>query len=165
MRLQLSVLLLAALATAGCGAHPQSLTESQAATVQNDVRGFMQTIAHDVTQNGPAAWRANFADTPAFFMVVDGRMAFTDNAAARAAIDDLVRHMKSIRLQWGAVRVDPLTPNFAVVAAPWDEVQVSTEGKTVEENGFFTAIAEYRGGRWQFRDAHWSSVPQSPSVP
>jgi len=56
------------------------------------------------------------------------------------------------------VRVDPLTHEFAMVAAPWREVQVDTAGHRVDESGFFRAITEYRGGRWQFRDAHWSST-------
>jgi hypothetical protein len=31
-------------------------------------------------------------------------------------------------------------------------------GKPVLERGYFTAVAQLRDGRWQLRDAHWSSV-------
>jgi hypothetical protein len=35
----------------------------------------------------------------------------------------------------------------------------------VEESGFFTGTAEYRSGRWQFRNAHWSVAAPPPDVP
>jgi hypothetical protein len=173
MRTSYFLLFLAVLASVGCSAHrgtpsdSSSLTPAQAAAVDQGVRAFMQGVAHDVTHDGPATWRTHFADDPAFFMAVDGRMVLPNSAAARATIDTLVRDTKSIDLQWGGeLRVDPLAPDFAVVAAPYHEVRVSTAGKTVDANGFFTGTAEYRDGRWQFRNAHWSDpVQPSPVAP
>jgi len=54
-------LLLATLAFVGCSAHSigsnesQSLTPSRAAAVDEGVRVFMQSVALDVTQEGPLA--------------------------------------------------------------------------------------------------------------
>jgi hypothetical protein len=171
MRTSFFLLLLAALPSVGCSANrgtagdSSSLTSAQAAAVDQGVRAFMQTVAYDVTHDGPSAWRTHFADDPAFFMAVDGRMALPNSAAARATIDTLVRDTKSIDLQWGGeLRVDPLTNDFAVVAAPYHEVLVSTAGKRVDEEGFFTGTAENRDGRWQFRNAHWSDPVQTSPV-
>jgi hypothetical protein len=159
-----------ALALAGCGAHlggpgePQALTAGQAGAVEAGVRAFAQTVAHDVTQDGPLAWEKHFAESPAFFMAVNGQMAFPDRAAAAAALPGIARAFKHIELQWGDdLRVDPLTANLALVAASWHEVLVDASDHSVDEKGYFTGIAEYRDGRWQFRDAHWSTVPPVPA--
>jgi len=114
--------------------------------------------ATDVSQHGPLAWRNYFDPGPSFFMAVNGRMAFPTGAAASEGTEAFAKTIQHIELAWGDVRVDPLTHEFAMVAAPWREVQVDTAGHRVDESGFFRAITEYRGGRWQFRDAHWSST-------
>ena len=164
-------LLLATVAAAGCGSHHAASSESQpmtaarAAAVDDGVRAFARAVAHDITQEGPSAWRKHFADSPEFFMASGGRLVFPNSASATAAIQDLPRTIKQIELRWGDdLRVDPLTPDLAVVAASYHEVQVSPEGRRVEEAGFFTGIAEKRDGRWQFRNAHWSVAVPAPPV-
>lgn len=144
----------------------RSLTPARAAAVEDDVRAFTRTVAHDVTQDGPTAWRKHFSDSPSFFMAVDGRLVFPNSAAATAGIQDFARTNKQISLKWGDdLRVDPLAPDLAVVAASYHEVQVNTAGQRVDETGFFTGIAEYRDGRWQFRNAHWSEPVPPATVP
>jgi hypothetical protein len=151
MRISRYALLLAVLA-GGCG-------RSQSPTAEEDVKAFAQDVARDVSTEGPSAWRKHFADTPAFFMAVNGRMAFPNTAAATTGIQGVSKEITQIELKWGDdLRVDPLTSDLAVVAAPYHEVQMHAAGNTVIDNGFFTAVAEKRDGHWQFRDAHWSSV-------
>ena len=133
------------------------MTAARAAAVEQSVRTFAQNVAHDITQEGPAAWRRHFSDSPAFFMASEGHLVFPNSASATAAIQDLTRTMKQIELRWGDdLRVDPLTPDLAVVAASYHELQLWTDGRRVDESGFFTGTAERREGRWQFRNAHWS---------
>lgn len=146
-------------------AQSRSLTAERAGAVEAGVRAFTRAVAHDVTDEGPAAWRKYFADSPWFFMAVDGRLVYPNGAAAMAGIPDLERTIKHIELRWGDdLRVDVLTADFAVVAGSWHEVLVDAAGKRMDETGFFTGIAEYRDSRWQFRDAHWSTaVPPAPA--
>jgi hypothetical protein len=165
MRTCLYVLLLVILSIgkAGGQAGPESaakpITADEAAQVDGAVRSLMATIARDVTHDGPTAWRKHFADSPAFFMVNDGQLAFPDSATATKGTEAFAATIKSIRLDWGSdLRVDPLTPKFAVVAASFFEDQEQLTGKHVEERGYFTGVAELRDGRWQLRDAHWSSL-------
>jgi hypothetical protein len=67
--------------------------------------------AHDVTQDGPTAWRRHFADSPSFFMAVNGRLVFPNSAAATAGIQNVARTIKQIELRWGDdLPIDPLAP-------------------------------------------------------
>ena len=168
---RLWALIFAAIILAACGSRPaatagsQSLTAAQAAAVQADVRTFANVVARDITEDGPSAWRRHFSDSPSFFMVAEGAMAFSNSAAATAGIQDLARTIKHIELKWGDdLRVDPLTLDIAVMAASWREVHVDAAGKRVDEAGFFTAIAERRDGQWKFRDVHWSWPESGPAA-
>ena len=163
-----STLLLAAFSSAGCSARTagsaelQSLTPANAAAIDESARTFMHTVAHNVTQEGPLAWLKFFNTGPEFFMAVNGQLAFPNAAAAKEGTQNFARTINHIDLTWGDdLRVDPLTAQLAVVAASWREIQVDKAGHRIEEAGYFTALAEYRDGRWRFRDAHWSA-PVSP---
>jgi len=154
---------------AGCGlgfdvpTDSAALTAAQKAAVEQELRQFAATVSRDVTQQGPAAWEKHFADSPAFFMASEGKLVFPSRKAATQAIGELTRTIQHIELTWGDdLRVDPLTPEFAVVASSWHEVQADKEGHQTTEGGFFTGLAERHNGHWQFRNAHWSvAVPPS----
>jgi hypothetical protein len=160
-----SMLLLAALTFgARTGQAADVLPAEVASHVDREVRQFMQAVAADVTAHGPTAWQAHFADTPAFFMVVNGQMQFASSAAAASAIAALPKTIQQIGLKWGDdLRVDPLTAIYAVVGTSYAEKLVSPDGATRWDRGYFTAVAEAQGGHWIFRDAHWSSVPAGDS--
>jgi len=157
-------LLLSTLALAGCSkqqpavAEPQGVRPELSAALDSDVRAFMRDVARDITQDGQKAWRKHFADTPAFFMAVNGKIAFANSAEVTTGLPQVARAIKQVELKWGDdLRVDPLAPDLAAVAASYHELQVWADGHHVEENGYFTGVAQYRDGRWQFRDAHWSA--------
>ena len=153
------------LVLAGCGlgfdvptGSPQ-LTAVRKAAVEQEVRKFAASVSRDITQQGPAAWEKHFADSPAFFMASEGKLVFPNRQAATQAIGELRRTIQHIELTWGDdLRVDPLTPEFAVVASSWHEVTVDKNGQQVTDKGFFTGLAERQKGQWQFRNAHWSVV-------
>jgi hypothetical protein len=163
IRSLLLVITVAACLPSGADAsHTHSVTPNGAAPVDQAVRAFMQTVCDSVTQDGPMAWIKYFDASPAFFMAVNGQMAFPSTAAAQEGTRKFAQTIRHIELKWGDdLRVDPLTNEFAVVAVSWREIQVDTTGHSVTETGYFTGLAEYREGRWQFRDAHWSSPVSS----
>jgi hypothetical protein len=172
MRTWLCALLLATVTSIGChrqtrlSSESRSLTPATAVSVEDGVRGFMQAVSHDITLYGPAAWRKQFADSPSFFMAADGQMVFPNSATATQGIHDLALDIKQIDLVWGNdLRVDPLNPDLAVVAATYHELRVKTSGLRVEDAGFFTGIVEYQDGRWQLRDCHWSVPAPPPAAP
>jgi hypothetical protein len=159
---------LALLLAVSCGAcnsqdGSRALRPERAAEVDREVKEFMAMVAHDVTQDGPAAWRKHFSDGPAFFMAVDGRLQFPDSASATTGIQEVTRTIKHIELKWRDVRVDPLTPGLAGIGAGWHEVTDLADGKRLETDGYFTGLAEQRNARWQFRNAHWSTAGPLPA--
>ena len=141
-----------------------ALTADQSVAVTKDVRAFAATVADDVTRRGPSAWRDYFADTPAFFMAAEGHLVFENSDAATRGIEQLKSSIPHIELSWGEpILVDPLTSTLAMLGATYHEVQVDPAGHRVEENGYFTGLAELGPGGWKFRDAHWSVAgPPSP---
>jgi len=144
----------------------QRLKPERRAAIEDAVRRFAASVAHDVTQEGPAAWRKEFEDSPAFFMASEGRLVFPNRQSAAQAIDELTRTVKQIELSWGAdLRVDALTEDFAQIGCSYHEIRVDTEGHRVDESGFFTGLAERRKGQWQFRNAHWSVIVPPSKVP
>ena len=160
--LSLAVTLAACIPYGAGASHSQTVTPDGAASVDQAVRAFMQTVSQSVTTDGPMAWIKYFDASPAFFMVVNGQMAFLNTAAAQEGTRRFAQTIRHIELKWGDdLRIDPLTNEFAVVAVSWREIQVDTAGHSVTETGYFTGLAEYREGRWQFRDAHWSSPVSS----
>ena len=163
MRSRLFILLAAIVWTAACGSNTSSLTPDRAATVEREVKAYAGTVAQDITREGPGAWRRHFEDSPAFFMASGGLLVFPNSAAATAAIQDLIHTLPHVELTWGQdLRVDPLTPDLAVMAATYHEVQVNDKGITNNETGFFTGTAERKDGQWKFRNAHWSTL--APAV-
>src|SRR5260370_525828 len=152
-----AVMLAACVPCAAGASHSNSVTPDGASSV-DQVRAFMQTVSYSVTQDGPMAWIKYFDASPAFFMTVNGQMAFPNTVAAQEGTGKFAQTIRHIELKWGDdLRVDPLTNEFAVVAVSWREIQVDTAGHSVTETGYFTGLVKYREGRWQFRDAHWSS--------
>jgi hypothetical protein len=146
----------------GGASHPPALTSGDAVAVDQAVRAFMQTVSHSVTQDGPLAWIKYFDESPAFFMAVNGQMAFPNASAAQEGTRKFAQTIRQIELQWGDdLRVDPLTEQFAIVAGSWREIQVDTTGHSITETGYFTGLAEYHEGHWQFRNAHWSAPVSS----
>ena len=148
-----------------CGAgasQSHSVSPDESVAVDRDVRAFMKDVARSVTQNGPLTWIKYFDVSPAFFMAVNGQMAFPNADAAKDGTRKFAKTIRHIELKWGAdLRVDPLTKEFAVVGASWREIQVDNAGHSVTQMGYFTGLAEYRQGRWQFRNAHWSAPASS----
>jgi hypothetical protein len=120
---------------------------------------LMTQIARGVSEKGPVAWLDYFEDGPDFFMASEGGLAFRNYPSAKIFIKNtLVKTIRHIDLRWDNERIDPLTPSIACVAADFHEELTDSAGKTVQEQGYFTGIAEQTSRGWQLRNAHWSVI-------
>src|SRR5258708_15493049 len=114
--LLLAVTLAACVPCAAGASHSHSVTPDGASSV-DQVRAFMQTVSYSVTQDGPMAWIKYFDASPAFFMTVNGQMAFPNAAAAQEGTRTFAQTVRHIELKGGADwRVERLTNECAAGA-------------------------------------------------
>src|SRR5215470_7838519 len=156
-------MLLALLSLAACArVSPPPFDDRARAAERAAVSAFVRELAADVSREGPAAWSRHFAPGEEFFMAADGVLVFPDGAAAARGVAALEKTLTAIELRFGEdLKVDPLTPDLAMVAVPHEEVLTDADGHRTESRGYFTALAEQHAGHWRLRDAHWS-VPGPP---
>ncbi len=151
---------LCVLALLACASTPPPAGPSPAelAKAGSEVMAFVKGVGEGVTRRGPAAWHDYFSEIPTFFMAVNGKVVFASPEEAARGIAEVAKSISHIELSWGVVRIDVLTPQLAMVGAPYHEVQVWADGHQVTEEGYFTGLAERGAGGWRFRNAHWSSA-------
>jgi hypothetical protein len=118
---------------------------------------MIESIAKDVSHDGPIAWLQYFENTPNFFMAADGRLAFSNNdSAAQFIKNSLVKSVSKIELHWNNIRIDPLSGKLAGIGAEYHEDITYDTGKRLPYDGYFTALAEQTPQGWKLRNAHWS---------
>jgi hypothetical protein len=126
--------------------------------VEDSVSKMASALTLDLSQIGPAAWLHYFEDSPDFFMAVDGKMAFPNYQTADHFITDtLVKAIRKINLQWQSLRINPLSPSLASMAARYHEDLFDSAGKSIQANGYFTATAVFTAQGWKLKNIHWSS--------
>ena len=142
---------------ASCKSGNQDIVAEQQAKVKTGVTQFADSIATNITRDGPIAWLKYFNDSPTFFMASDGQLVFNSHDAADKFIKTtLIKAITKINLKWSNLRIDPLTPDIAMMAANFHEDLTDNTDKTTPCDGYFTAVAQQTGKGWQLRNAHWS---------
>jgi hypothetical protein len=99
--LLLAITLAACVPCAAGASHSHSVTPDGTSPVDQAVRAFMQTVSHSVTQDGPMAWIKYFDASPAFFMAVNGQMAFPNSAAAQEGTRKFAQTIHHIEIEVG----------------------------------------------------------------
>jgi hypothetical protein len=146
----------------GCRAAPVTLEAAHTAAMRDSVTQMAAAIARDLSQTGPSAWLQYFEDTPAFFMASDGQMLFPTKDSADILVRGLATRIPGIVLDWQDIRVEPIAPGLAVMAASYHEVVTDTAGAQTSFVGFFTGVATHTTVGWQLRNLHWSSPVPAP---
>jgi hypothetical protein len=136
----------------GCQAPPPFDAEA----TRREVSAYFETIPADLAREGPTGWLTHFEDSPGFFMAVGGKLRFRDNDSAEVLVRRSAPRIRAIDLAWHEVRVDPITPSLAQVGASFFEIVRDTAGSEIRYEGYLTALAERRAGRWRLRNLHWS---------
>ena len=89
-------------------------------------------------------------------MASDGQLAFSSYTSAEAALPAIARSLHAVDLHWQQLRIDSLSPDFAVLASPFTEQLTDSFGHVRAVAGYFTAVVERADSGWQLRDLHWS---------
>ncbi len=103
MRLVFCISLIILVTSSGCGTprepvNGSQLTAAQKHRIEDSVKHFVLDVAHDVSQEGPTAWRRHFADSPAFFMAVNGHLVFPNSQSATEGIQNFAHTVQHIDL-------------------------------------------------------------------
>jgi SnoaL-like domain len=142
-----------------CNSRSSSSDARQISTVRDSVGMMMESIAAGVSQQGPVAWLHYFEDTANFFMASEGRLVFANNDSARNFINHtLVKAISKIELQWHDIRIEPLTADYAQIAATFHEDITDATGKKIPADGYFTGLAHQVSAGWKLSNAHWSVI-------
>jgi SnoaL-like domain len=142
-----------------CSNNAGAFTLKERSLVQDSVRLMAESIAKDVSHDGPVAWLRYFESTPDFFMASDGQLVFPNIDTATGFINNiLVKSISKIELHWSNIRVDPLTAELASISAIFHEDIKDAAGKTTPGDGYFTGIAHQTSQGWKLHNAHWSSI-------
>lgn len=142
-----------------CNTTTGSMTAKQIADVQDSVRALTDSVARNVSSEGPVAWLSYFENSPDFFMAADGQLVFPNIDSAKNFVSNtLVKTYRNIQLRWSTVRIVPVTPQFAMVAAAYHEDITYSDQKKLSADGYFTGAAHQTSKGWKLQNAHWSSV-------
>jgi hypothetical protein len=142
-----------------CNNNTETLNPKERSLVQDSVQFMAESIAKNISNKGPAGWLRYFEHTPDFFMASDGLLVFPNIDTATIIINnELIKVMPKIQLRWGNIRIDPLSANLAIIAAPYHEDITDSAGKITPHEGYFTGTAHRTSQGWKLRNAHWSSI-------
>lgn len=83
----------------------------------------------------------------------------TLEAGVRAFWDNVGRNMQHPRWNWGAMHVDVLAPDAAVVTTTYSVPHLTPRGEAHVIAGAWTAVFQRRAGKWVIVQEHLSDVP------
>jgi hypothetical protein len=140
-----------------CHTNTQSLDAKETNLVIDSVRRMTANLINDLSNHGPVAWLNYFEESPDFFMVSSGQLAFKDYQSGKTFIEDtLVKYFVKINLQLNQLRIDPLTSNLASIGAGFHEELFDSTGKMALADGYLTALVKQTNQGWKFRNLQWS---------
>ena len=142
-----------------CNYSKSPSTSQQISNMKDSVKAMTDSIAKRVSSEGPMTWLNYFENSPDFFMVNDGQLVFPNIDSAKNFVSNtLVKVYKIIALSWRNVRIVPVDPEFAVIAANYHEDATYSDGGKLSTDGYFTALAHHTAQGWKLQNVHWSSL-------
>lgn len=142
-----------------CTSNTELFAPKERSLVKDSVQLMAESIAKNISHEGPVVWLRYFEKGPDFFMASDGQLVFPNIDTATSFINNyLIKEMPKIELHWNSIRIDPLTPNLASISAVYHEDITDSSGKMTPHDGYFTGIAHQTSQGWKLHNAHWSSI-------
>src|SRR5690349_12465364 len=95
------ILITLAIFAISCTSNTTSLTSKQASAIKDSVQQMTESIAKNVSLEGPVAWLRYFENSPDFFMASGGKLVFPNIDTATKIINTiLVKRILKIELRW-----------------------------------------------------------------
>jgi hypothetical protein len=147
----------------GGGVAATSADPAERARTESAVREMLLAIPPELARQGPTGWLRYFDDDPRFLMAVDGTLQFDGIKSATTFLQSFSKGISHLELTWTDIKIDPLGPGTASIAASYREILTDTQGHANRSRGYFTAAAIQTPTGWKLRAVHWSSLPASKS--
>ena len=146
----------------------RALSETQRGAISDTLRGLIVN-AYDLTRPGDAVARlmSLYPPTGSVVSASGGQVSTSRDsleAGIRAFWDNVGRNMRNPKWTWGAMHVDVLSPDAAVVTSTYRVPHLTPRGEPHVIAGAWTAVFQRRGGRWVIVQEHLSDVPPEQPV-
>ncbi len=143
--------------TVACHTNTSPLDARESKLVTDSVQRMTSRLINDLSVHGPIAWLNYFDESPGFYMISDGQLAFNDYQSGKTFIEDtLTRYFVKINLQLNQLHIDPLTSSLASIRACYHEELADSAGKIIRSDGYLTALVKQTNQGWKFRSLRWS---------
>ena len=148
-----------ACAPAESGALPQRERDAIADTLRTLIVG-----AYDLSAPGDKVTRlmSLYPPTGGVVSASGGQVSVSRDsleAGVRAFWDNVGRNMREPKWTWGAMHVDVLASDAAVVTTTYRVPHLTPAGMPHVIAGAWTAVFQRRGGRWSIIQEHLSDLP------
>ena len=141
----------------GCGQKKADDNTASLSTAKDSIAQLTANTAKIISAKGPIGWLDVFENSPDFYMVNDGFVAFKNYKTAEKFIRDTLReNLQHVELKFSNIRVTALSPESGSVGAAYNEILSFTKGTPVTVRGYFTATAHHTPTGWKFINLHWS---------
>jgi ketosteroid isomerase-like protein len=147
-----------------------ALTGAQRDAIADTLRTLIVT-AYDLSRPGDAVSRlmSLYPPTGTVISASGGQVSTSRDSlesGIRAFWDNVGRNMRDPKWMWGAMHVDVLAPDAAVVTTTYRVPHLTPRGEPHVIAGAWTAVFQRRGGRWVIVQEHLSDVPAAmPAMP
>ena len=143
------------------------MTEAQRSAIADTLQHLIAT-AYDLSNAGDAVTRlmSLYPPTGAVVSASGGRVSTSRDsleAGIRAFWDNVGRNMRDPKWTWGAMHVDVLAPDAAVVTTTYRVSHLTPRGEPHVIAGAWTAVFQRRRAGWVIIQEHLSDAP--PDVP
>jgi hypothetical protein len=162
----LALLCLGALASCA-PAKSSTMTDAQRGAIADTLRTMIRS-AYDLSTPGDAVARlmSLYPRSGPVISASGGRVSTSRDtlaAGVRAFWENVGRNMRDADWQWGAMHVDVLAPDAAVVTTTYRVPHHTPAGEPHVIAGAWTAVFQRRGGQWVIVHEHLSDVPPAPT--
>jgi ketosteroid isomerase-like protein len=140
-----------------------ALTRARRDAIADTLRSLVVT-AYDLSKPGDAVARlmSLYPSTGPVVSASGGQVSTSRDsleAGIRAFWENVGRNMRDPKWMWGAMHVEVLAPDAAVVTTTYRVPHLTPHGEPHVIAGAWTAVFQRRGGRWVIVQEHLSDVP------
>ncbi|MEO8620436.1 MAG: DUF4440 domain-containing protein [bacterium] len=140
-----------------------AVTPAQRAAITDTLRSLIVS-AYDLSRPGDAVSRlmSLYPATGDVISASGGQVSASRDslqAGIRAFWDNVGRNMRDPKWTWGAMHVDVLAPDAAVITTTYRVPHLTPRGEPHVIAGAWTAVFQRRQGRWVIVQEHLSDMP------